>query len=334
MTVASRQESRKDRGGPNLSRMVAASLIVHLVALALLVVLPGIPQRKRIFYAPVMTVSFVEPQLPRASKSAVVVKKAKPVLKKAKPVAKVSKKRVPRSKPARKAKVVRARPKRREVAKRVTRQPVKRARRLDLAARKPAKLISSSPAKPKLKPKRSEAPPVESVSQRETKQKQPASKKEEQKKIEERRRQWMAQQQERERALLSKTRESLKEPEPVPKPASSPRVVGVRGGSVRPALYNLRFKLYLNMVRKKVHIAWVLPDGLTDERNLITIVAIKIRRDGTLADTRVEEGSGNRRYDDTVLRAIAKAAPLPALPEEYEGEYMELGFRFRPEGVE
>jgi colicin import membrane protein len=345
MTAASGQKQRKDRGAPSLSRMVAVSLIVHLAALALLVLLPKIPQSKRIFYAPVMTVSFVEPQLPRTPRPAAVeVKKAKPVPKeKAKPVAKkvakVTKKKAPKPKPVKKAKkVVRAKPKPRAVAKEVTRRPVQEGRRLDLGAAPPAKLISSPSAKQETKPKRKKPPPVESVSPRETKKKQPDPKKREREKIEERRRQWMAQQQEREQALLSKTRESLKEPEPVPAPqpvrASSPSTTGIRGGSVRPELYNLRFKLYLHEVRERVHTAWVLPDGLTDKKNLITIVTVKIRRDGTLAETKVEEGSGNRRYDETALRAIAKVSPLPALPEEYEGEYMELGFRFRPEGVE
>lgn len=337
MTAASGQKQRKNRGAPSLSRMVAVSLIVHLAALALLVLLPKIPQRKRIFYAPVMTVSFVEPQLPRTPKPALEVEKAKPIAKK---VAKVSEKRAPKPKPVKKAKVVRAKPqpKPQKVAKKVTKRPVQEGRRLDVAARAPAKLIPSPSAKPKPEPKRRKAAPVESVSAEQTREKQPDSKKREQEKIEERRRQWMAQQQEREQALLSKTRESLKEPEPAPAPqpvrASSPPPVGIRGGSVRPELYNLRFKLYLHEVRERVHTAWVLPDGLTDKKNLITIVTVKIRRDGTLAETKVEEGSGNRRYDETALRAIAKVSPLPALPEEYEGEYMELGFRFRPEGVE
>ena len=68
---------------------------------------------------------------------------------------------------------------------------------------------------------------------------------------------------------------------------------------------------------------WIFPD--TTDKNLEAIVSIRIMKDGSVQATRVEKSSGNRLFDRSALRAIAKASPVT--PPPYE---MEVGVRFYP----
>ncbi len=63
------------------------------------------------------------------------------------------------------------------------------------------------------------------------------------------------------------------------------------------------------------------------------LVSVRIARDGVLIDSWIEKGSGNRLFDDSALKAVKKAAPFPPLPEAFDGDYLEIGFRFREEGA-
>jgi len=57
---------------------------------------------------------------------------------------------------------------------------------------------------------------------------------------------------------------------------------------------------------------------------------IIIENDGGISSIVVERPSGNRNFDDSVLRAIKRSSPLPTPPEILrEGnDYFEVGFRF------
>jgi TonB family protein len=68
-----------------------------------------------------------------------------------------------------------------------------------------------------------------------------------------------------------------------------------------------------------------LAQGKTD---LEAIVIAKIMKTGEIRDLWFEERSGNNFFDDSVLRAMKKASPLPPLPEGYPHPYYDVGFRF------
>ncbi len=80
---------------------------------------------------------------------------------------------------------------------------------------------------------------------------------------------------------------------------------------------------YYSLVVGKIRQQWIFPDTL--DRDLETIVSIKIAGDGTVTVEKMEKGSGNSLFDRSVLRAITMASPLPKPLHE-----MELGVRFRP----
>jgi len=132
----------------------------------------------------------------------------------------------------------------------------------------------------------------------------------------------------REEQRLRKTLEEIRKRvarRPAPKAPPAP----VSGVVTRENL-DLRFKAYYNQIWQRVREAWVLPESLV-QRRLETIIGIRIGRSGVIHRTWTEKSSGNPVFDQSALRAVAKVNPLPPLPPEFRGEYLEVGLRFTPD---
>lgn len=86
-------------------------------------------------------------------------------------------------------------------------------------------------------------------------------------------------------------------------------------------------KAYFDKISLMVNEAWSLPEALRN-KGFKTILSIHIRRDGTIESLWIEEGSGNKFYDESTLRAINKVTPLPPLPKRWKEEAIDLGLRF------
>jgi colicin import membrane protein len=93
---------------------------------------------------------------------------------------------------------------------------------------------------------------------------------------------------------------------------------------------NIRFKAYYDRIHAEIRSFWVLPEGVTSRVSLITVVRIRIAPNGEIEQFWIEERSGNDYYDQSVLRAIRKANPLPSLPDEMSDTSLEVGLNFRP----
>ncbi|MBW1895738.1 MAG: TonB family protein [Deltaproteobacteria bacterium] len=63
-------------------------------------------------------------------------------------------------------------------------------------------------------------------------------------------------------------------------------------------------------------------------RDLEATIVVKIMKEGEIRDIWFERRSGNSYFDDSALKAVKKADPLPPLPKGYTGSYYEVGFRF------
>lgn len=87
---------------------------------------------------------------------------------------------------------------------------------------------------------------------------------------------------------------------------------------------------YIFDIWEKIKEAWGLPGSYTTKKDLESIVTIKIRRDGRIIDINFEKRSGNRLYDESVLRAIRSIDPLPPIPPSFNTDTIEIGFRFLP----
>ncbi len=80
---------------------------------------------------------------------------------------------------------------------------------------------------------------------------------------------------------------------------------------------------YYSTVINKIRDNWVYPESI--DKDLLTIVIIKIAKDGSISINRIEKRSGNPLFDRSVLMAINKSSPLPPPKEE-----IEIGIRFMP----
>lgn len=85
---------------------------------------------------------------------------------------------------------------------------------------------------------------------------------------------------------------------------------------------------YIFDIWEKIKQVWGLPGSYASKKDLESIVTIKIRKDGRIIDINFEKRSGNRLYDESILRAIRSIDPLPPIPPSFNSDTMEIGFRF------
>ena len=117
-----------------------------------------------------------------------------------------------------------------------------------------------------------------------------------------------------------------------PPPASSgARGAGGGGGAQGTVRLSPELLDYFRRLEERVRSSWILPGTLSrDAAKLEVELRIMIEKDGRVSEERIERGSGNLYFDDSVLRAIRKASPLPVPPEQLRGgeDHYEVGFRF------
>ena len=93
--------------------------------------------------------------------------------------------------------------------------------------------------------------------------------------------------------------------------------VGTGTGSLG-MLQDPEFLLYYQAVQDKIKKAWSFMGGSPD---LTATVDFSIGSDGSLSWARLATGSRDAAFDDSVLRAIKRAAPFPAPPDKYRTEF-------------
>lgn len=110
--------------------------------------------------------------------------------------------------------------------------------------------------------------------------------------------------------------------------AAAPRATtpGVPGGSTRGVRVDPAVAGWLRRARIHVRRSWVLAPGFRTQA-LETHVRVRLDAQGNLLEEpTLTRRSGNPWYDESVLRALQKASPLPAPPEAGEWPFV-----FRPE---
>ena len=158
-----------------------------------------------------------------------------------------------------------------------------------------------------------------------------------------------------ERSLKLPAKEKLKRPKPLkklaraespapPRPKAAPKkkslVAGIQPGGPRGGTLSLDaaafpFTYYLRAVEQKISSGWDpvvhgIPPGETGE----VVIAFRILRDGSIEKPVVERSSGLSFFDQSALRAVIGAAPLPPLPESFPEDSLGIhfGFHYTPEG--
>ncbi len=100
-----------------------------------------------------------------------------------------------------------------------------------------------------------------------------------------------------------------------------------RGGGV---VKGFEFLVYRNRMLYLIKDQWTWVGKLTD---LEVTVRFGILENGEVIGLRVVQGSGDSSYDDSVLRAMRKAAPLPPPPDNYRKDFMSVELTFRPKDL-
>jgi colicin import membrane protein len=117
-----------------------------------------------------------------------------------------------------------------------------------------------------------------------------------------------------------------------PPPARSGARGGAGGGGTQgTGRLSPELRDYFRRLEEKVRSSWVLPGSLVRNAAKLEVeLRIVIEKDGRVSEARIEKGSGNLYFDDSVERAIRKASPLPIPPEQLRGgeDHYEVGFRF------
>ena len=91
-----------------------------------------------------------------------------------------------------------------------------------------------------------------------------------------------------------------------------------------------QMRAYYAMVWSQIKGKWVLPQGILRGEVLETIIDVTILRSGAVTQVNFEKRSGNSYFDESAMKAIRKASPLPVPPEQLRGgeDHYEVGFRF------
>jgi TonB family protein len=92
---------------------------------------------------------------------------------------------------------------------------------------------------------------------------------------------------------------------------------------------DFRFAYYLAAIRNKIGSRWVPPQEVDARgRPIKTVLYFRVQRDGKISQASVESSSGYAFFDQTAMRALLSAAPLPPLPAGYTDNYLGVHFGF------
>lgn len=286
-----------DPSGDSIKRFVVISFLFHFFLFSSLLYSWG-SREKRLFYAPVYTVSLAGPEVlgpkegSKGPKANITKKEVEKKVEVKKQPPKDIKKEIKTPKPIEK--------KRPEVEKKVVKKEIKVPVKKEKI--KPSNIVQE--ANKEEEPEKASSRLEEVI--REMKRKK-------------------ALEELKERVMKRKASEAGT------KSLSEDEHIFTRYGTGAPeGLLDLAFKEYYNTIWQRIHEAWVLPSDLLNE-DLETIyarLALRIARDGKIEEVWMEKSSKNPLLDESALRAIKKVDSLPPLPEGLGEDYWEVGICF------
>jgi TonB family protein len=135
--------------------------------------------------------------------------------------------------------------------------------------------------------------------------------------------------QEEERARLEKAQRRTAEQRIAALREQVTSVVGTEAPTgTATGLQRIRLQAYQERVREKIIDAWILPLPPEEAHNLQAIALLFVSREGQIEHLEIVQPSGNPLFDASLQQAIQRAVPLPALPDDYPGERLEVEMRF------
>ena len=110
---------------------------------------------------------------------------------------------------------------------------------------------------------------------------------------------------------------------------------GTRGGLTGgQGAIGIPIRIYQMEVENRIKGNWSYAVAVTDLKRLQSIVVVKVKQDGTILESWFKERSGDKIFDQSVLKAIEKSDPLPPFPEGYIKSYDEIEINFNLKDLE
>lgn len=109
--------------------------------------------------------------------------------------------------------------------------------------------------------------------------------------------------------------------------APAPSAAGPRDGD---ASVDAATREYLIRLTNHIQAHWSLPNLPTWDKDLLAVIVITVRRDGSLRNSEFEMRAENMYFNQIVQKTIQEAAPMPPFPAALRQNEMEIGLRFRP----
>ena len=111
-------------------------------------------------------------------------------------------------------------------------------------------------------------------------------------------------------------------------PGNSPglAIQGQGGGD-----FASRYGWYIESVKRRIQQNWLqntIDPNVRAARAAKTTMQFTIMRDGTIKDIKLYQTSGNLSMDNSGMRALLASNPLPPLPPDYSGTYVNVTFDF------
>ena len=122
---------------------------------------------------------------------------------------------------------------------------------------------------------------------------------------------------------VEKLKKKLGDKTPASAESTSPAASAAAGGQM-----DDRLAEYYRVIWSRIKSQWALPGGINPRNDVDAVVNIRILKDGSITGMTFEKKSGLGYFDNSVLRALKKAHPLPPLPEWYRENGLEIGIRF------
>jgi TonB family protein len=110
--------------------------------------------------------------------------------------------------------------------------------------------------------------------------------------------------------------------------AKTEKTAGLAGGQPGGAEMDAQMRAYYAAIWSRIKGKWALPQGILPGEVLETVIDVTILRSGAVTEVNFEKRSGNRYFDESAMKAIQKASPLPPLPAWIGDSSIGVGIRF------
>lgn len=107
---------------------------------------------------------------------------------------------------------------------------------------------------------------------------------------------------------------------------------GIKTSPTAQPMGTAEFDWYMALVRQTMYDAWAQPSELAG-RGLMTVVSIRVSRDGAVSGREMVKSSGNSVMDESVMRAVRSVSRLKSLPAQYAGPYKDITIEFELTGA-